>query len=247
MEALMPQGIWLEPQEPPGTQSRPSQRWAGFLVSALGHGLLIGGLLWAGQQWVPLTPPEPLEVMLFELPTVETPAPVKTAEVPKTPAIKPTPAVKPSQPAPKEAIKPANSPAPTPAADIALGPQSTPAQTTPSLAPQEPSKAAPTKLDPVSSEVSPPRVDARYASSNPRPVYPSMARRLGQEGTVVLEVIVATDGSAKSVRIQESSGFELLDQAALQAISRWKFVPGKRGEVPFEQKLSTRWTYKLEQ
>lgn len=67
---------------------------------------------------------------------------------------------------------------------------------------------------------------------NPKPAYPSMSRRLGETGRSVVRVLVGADGSAKNVRLQRSSGFDRLDQAALDAVRRWRFVPGTRGGVP---------------
>ena len=77
----------------------------------------------------------------------------------------------------------------------------------------------------------PPSSSAAYLR-NPKPAYPPMSRRLGETGRSVIRVLVGADGSAKSVRLQRSSGFDRLDQAALDAVRRWRFVPGTRGGVP---------------
>lgn len=89
------------------------------------------------------------------------------------------------------------------------------------------------------------RVDAKYANDNPTPVYPAMARRLGQEGAVTLRVMVDPQGKALSVDIEKSSGFPLLDNAAKQAIMQWKFVAATRDGQPITQSLTTQWVYKL--
>lgn len=73
------------------------------------------------------------------------------------------------------------------------------------------------------------RFDADYLD-NPKPLYPHASRRLGEEGKVVLRVFVSADGDAKRVEVKHSSGFQRLDQAAEAAVSRWRFVPAKRGE-----------------
>ncbi len=72
---------------------------------------------------------------------------------------------------------------------------------------------------------------------NPRPPYPEIARRRGYEGTVVLEVRVKTDGKVGGVRLAETSGYELLDQAALQAVPAWQFIPAARGDQPVEMEV----------
>lgn len=75
---------------------------------------------------------------------------------------------------------------------------------------------------------SPPRFDADYLQ-NPRPEYPALSRRLGEQGRVVLRVRVEANGNAGLVELHRSSGFSRLDEAALQAVRRWKFVPARRG------------------
>jgi protein TonB len=49
---------------------------------------------------------------------------------------------------------------------------------------------------------------------------------------VVLRVLIGADGAAAKAEIGASSGFERLDQAALRAVLRWKYVPGRRGGTP---------------
>ncbi|MBI4831224.1 MAG: energy transducer TonB [Candidatus Lindowbacteria bacterium] len=65
--------------------------------------------------------------------------------------------------------------------------------------------------------------------SNPKPEYPRDARRNGQEGTVVLLVEVLPNGNVREISIDKSSGFELLDSAAIKAVRKWRFVPAKNG------------------
>lgn len=71
-------------------------------------------------------------------------------------------------------------------------------------------------------------VAANYLK-NPPPEYPRSARRRNQQGTVMLDVRVMTNGNPKHIRIEESSGYAMLDEAALAAVKQWKFVPAKRG------------------
>ena len=63
--------------------------------------------------------------------------------------------------------------------------------------------------------------------NQPKPKYPSAARRAGQQGTVTLSFTVGTSGNVTSVRIAKSSGHPLLDNAALAAIRRWRFRPAR--------------------
>ena len=64
---------------------------------------------------------------------------------------------------------------------------------------------------------------------NPKPAYPFVARRRGQEGQVVLKVEVLPDGTAGRVEIDRSSGSRSLDDAARHAVARWRFLPARRG------------------
>ena len=62
---------------------------------------------------------------------------------------------------------------------------------------------------------------------NPVPDYPALARRRGQEGTVLLRVDVDAKGKPTRVTVQKSAGFSLLDNTAIQAVKRWKFKPAQ--------------------
>ncbi len=76
--------------------------------------------------------------------------------------------------------------------------------------------------------VVPPSFNADYLD-NPAPVYPSAARRLREEGRVLLLVDVASDGVPRQVNLAASSGSARLDEAALTAVRQWRFVPARKG------------------
>jgi protein TonB len=65
-----------------------------------------------------------------------------------------------------------------------------------------------------------------------RPSYPASARRLGVQGTTLLKVHVLIDGAVGEVVVQESAGHIDLDQAAADAVRRWRFDPARRGNEP---------------
>lgn len=67
---------------------------------------------------------------------------------------------------------------------------------------------------------------------NPPPAYPGLARKRGYEGTTILRVLVNETGLVDTVRVATSSGYELLDKAALQAIAGWSFAPATRNDRP---------------
>ena len=76
-----------------------------------------------------------------------------------------------------------------------------------------------------------PSTNADYLN-NPRPPYPPLSKRLGEQGRVVVRVFIEADGTASRAEVRQSSGFERLDQTAVQTVLRWRYVPGKRAGVP---------------
>jgi protein TonB len=69
---------------------------------------------------------------------------------------------------------------------------------------------------------------------NPKPRYPLLSRRMGEEGLVTLRVLVTAAGEPRQVELKESCGFPRLDQAAQDVVRSWRFVPAKRGESPVD-------------
>jgi len=74
----------------------------------------------------------------------------------------------------------------------------------------------------------PPTYHAAYLR-NPAPRYPLAARLNGEQGTVMLKVLVTQQGLPGSVTVEKTSGFPLLDAAAVQTVRQWRFVPARRG------------------
>jgi len=85
----------------------------------------------------------------------------------------------------------------------------------------------------------------RYRDT-PQPQYPDSARRAGKEGRVLLRVLVDAEGRTKAIEVNTSSGHDMLDRAATEAIKKWRFVPARAGtksietwvKVPIEFQLS---------
>ncbi len=71
--------------------------------------------------------------------------------------------------------------------------------------------------------------DLRQNSGNQPPVYPLEARRNHREGEVELLYQVTSEGRVTNLKVSRSSGHEDLDQAAVKAISKYKFIPGQEG------------------
>jgi protein TonB len=121
--------------------------------------------------------------------------------------------------------------------DVILKPKPKPREKDP-LPPDEP--VVKEETPPIPQDVTPPSqvvLDAEpdYRAdylNNPRPPYPLVARRMGYHGKVVLNVEVLAEGKAGQVLLQESSGYEILDNAALQTVKTWRFSPARRFGQP---------------
>ena len=154
-----------------------------------------------------------------------------TPPVPK-PDVLPKPL--PMKPAPQQ--KPNVTPPQSVLAAAADAPSTVIVPPLPPPAPPAPIEAPPVAVAPQvapsakPAPVVPPNFNANYLN-NPAPNYPPVARRQGHQGKVVMRVLVNTGGGADQVEIRTSSGHELLDQAALNAVRRWRFVPARQGEL----------------
>jgi periplasmic protein TonB len=97
-------------------------------------------------------------------------------------------------------------------------------------APSDATQYAPEKSKPeaAGTKYQAPSFNAGYLH-NPPPSYPSVSRRMGEQGRVLLNVTVSAEGGALSVALHASSGSNRLDEAAIAAIRKWRFVPAKRG------------------
>lgn len=70
------------------------------------------------------------------------------------------------------------------------------------------------------------------SAGNPAPDYPMRARRRGWEGRVVLRVAVDRYGRPADIRVAETSGHAVLDEAAHRTVADWVFSPATRGGRP---------------
>lgn len=62
-----------------------------------------------------------------------------------------------------------------------------------------------------------------------QPNYPARAKTLGQQGLVELLVEVDRKGLVKELALKKSSGYSMLDEAALTAVKSWEFIPASDG------------------
>ena len=73
----------------------------------------------------------------------------------------------------------------------------------------------------------PARVDPSHP--NPQPPYPVSAQLSGEQGTIMVDVLVRPSGKPGKARISLSSGYEDLDTAAVQGVLNWRFLPAVHG------------------
>ena len=78
--------------------------------------------------------------------------------------------------------------------------------------------------------------DPRYGN-NPAPIYPVEARKMGQQGIVILSVLVNAGGTVETLGVKDGSGHVLLDQAAMRAVKRWHFKPATVAGIPVSSQV----------
>lgn len=101
-------------------------------------------------------------------------------------------------------------------------------------APPPPSAPAPAAAPSAeAAPITPPDASARNLG-NVAPKYPMQARLRHWEGTIRLKVLITPEGRVKDISVARSSGFDVLDDAALETVRKWKFEPGKQAGVPVE-------------
>ena len=80
---------------------------------------------------------------------------------------------------------------------------------------------------------------------NKRPKYPDLAWDRSYEGKGILEVEINENGTVDFIRIEKSSGYSVLDKAAIKAIRKWKYIPAKKGNRSIRSKLMVPFEFKL--
>jgi protein TonB len=199
---------------------------------------------------VPVPSPEPARP-----PAVESPAPLPVVPAAQ-PKPEPTRSHKPVTEPKRARERPAAVPAPTMSAERLLTHADPDRAVTSVPVPQEqPANQEKTAANPPASTkeagadsgpVTPPSFRAGYLH-NPEPSYPTASRRLGEEGTVQLRVLVSPEGQPVRIDVHRSSGHSRLDEAATAAVRDWRFVPAKRGTTPVEAHVIVPIVFKLEE
>lgn len=197
-----------------------------LILVILAHtGLLLWVALASPKTVTPITPPRPLTVNLIK-PQVEKPQPKPVAK----PQTKPTVSKPVFKTKPQPAVLVAKRPVPSPMQAVEV-PKPTPEPEPVSEVAPTPARVVAEAAKPAPPSPSPPR-PADYLN-NPKPPYPALSRRLGEEGVVRLNILVNPDGSVARLELANSSGFARLDQSAMDTVqSSWKFEPARQDGSP---------------
>jgi protein TonB len=202
-------------------QKDPTKQAIGFLVVVLLHvGLGYAFISGLGRSAIEVIK-QPLETKL-----IEEVKPPDTPPPPPPPKLAPPPP--PFIPLPDIQVRTA------PAANAITAVTNTkPVEAPP---PPPPPKAEPVRKAPV--------IDA--ARSCRLPEYPAVSRRMEEQGTVVLEMLIDLDGHVSDSKVSQSSGHPRLDEAAREALSLCKFVPGTIDGKPEKSWWPIKYTWKLQ-
>jgi protein TonB len=219
-------------------EGEKARRWLTVVVLvALAHAGAWYGLSQLKQAIVPPRPLKVIEVALLAPPPP--PQPKVTPKQPEPPKPEPKPKVLPkARPEPRQLLQP------QPVAERVVEQAPEPAPVIVAPAPPAPVAEAPPRVEPEP-VVEAPRFNAAYLN-NPPPAYPLSARRRGIEGRVMVRAEVLADGSCNKVELKKTSGFEPLDEAALEAVKKWRFVPARRGSQSIAAWVEVPITFKLE-
>lgn len=185
--------------------------------------------------WVLLPPSEPVQPREMEVtiamavpPEVQpetppTPPPPKPVPPPRKVVSAPEPLPVQPKPLPVQEAQPSETPVEQPVVPVQVA---APVQVTAAPAPVAQPIVVPSPPQP------PPVIEPEYKASylnNAPPRYPLAARRMGVQGKVVLNVEVLAEGLCGQANVHQSSGHEMLDNAALRTVKNWKFIPARQG------------------
>ena len=218
--------------------SRNSQHLIWTFVALLTAALFAGALKW-GKVTIDL-PKSPIQQAQFiDLNFIQIQKP-KSTSTPQ-PSPQPTaPVIPPKEsPVPEPVVKPEPEPSPTPKVDPAIVKKQRQAKAAQErelarkrIEEKRRQKLTAQKAENARKKAATTAAGQRTVSkpsgiSQPKPKYPPAARRAGQQGTVTLSFTIGSSGKVISARIAKSSGYILLDNAAISAIRGWRFKPAR--------------------
>lgn len=204
------------------------QGWLWLTGVVAVHAMLLAGAVMGMSQPKPLASPPAVIGMLVSAPkpaAVVPPKPLPSAPEPPKPRHVQIP--KPAPLSPVLNTPPSERAVTPPPVEMATAMREEPAGAAPGAATAPPAPVAP----PAAAPVIAPRTDAAHLN-NPAPAYPAVSRRMSEQGRVLFDVFILADGRVGEIKLRHSSGFSRLDEAALDAVRRWRYVPARRGNEP---------------
>lgn len=215
---------------------RPAwDRAAGLVVVLLLHGMAIYAL-WHYQ--IRMTPHEAMTIFVNFI------NPSPPSSNPETSKAKPKP-LPPKLPEPVKLVPPPPQPQSRPQQLVVEAPVVSPEEPVAPAPPPEPViEASP------NAPAGPVQLTSELAVTCPDltpPVYPAQARRLGEQGKVVVYVELNEKGRISAARVETSSGSKRLDEAALAAVKTWRCAPAMRDGVPVRAVALQPFIFKLEE
>lgn len=207
-----------------------TKRWAALIFpSLLGLSVLVHGAI---LRWANLSSSPPQTALASDLTRVTFILEERVAPPPEPEPRLEHPVEPPLEPPPKKTEEP-----PTPIQEEVLAtesaikpPQPVPAPT-PRLTPRPPQPSPKTAAPTASTAARSLTIAKPDYARNPPPRYPEIARQKGWEGRVMVRATVDATGRVTATALQQSAGFGVLDEAALQAVRGWKFIPRKENGI----------------
>jgi periplasmic protein TonB len=220
----------------PTTVQDRAHRYMGLMATLAGHALFAWWLINTA------TPPAPLPVVqLMSVSLIPAPSQPVQEQIPQPAPPEPVAAIEPEPEPPKpelEAVEEKPKPVVKPKKAVQRQPVKEtdikPIESAPNIV--QPVQVAKLEVPPppaIEEPVIAPIFNADYLN-NPAPEYPRQSQRLGEEGTVLLRVLVSVAGEAAEVQLSSTSGYSRLDKVAQEAVRNWRFVPAHQGSTKQE-------------
>lgn len=198
------------------------------VISIMLHSLILGAFGWAMPLTISKTPENASVSIDLEMLAAPVTAAYEPPAEPEAPPLPEPQAVAEPEPAPMP--KKVETPRPEPKKMEARKPKPAPARPVAKKGDAPEKLVASKSMEPAARPApAPARAPAQLGGAHsPHPPYPDLARKRGQEGTVNVRCEVDAQGKVTAVSLAKSSGFKLLDEAALKAVGKWKFRPGEK-------------------
>jgi len=209
-----------------------------MILALIIHGLLLGmNFKWPGRIFLDRPKPQALNMTLTSIPIQTTPEPSLQKPILKKPIIV---RKKQKKSKPERVLKaPPKKMVPIPVHSqkeevSKTSPEKTPEETDSHFDSEHTVSKARLKVEKETTSTISPLQMIREAKplyrSNPSPKYPRIARIRGYQGNVLLDVLVNKNGKVNDLKIYKSSGYPVLDRAAVSSVKHWLFEPGMIGE-----------------